>query len=287
MAIKFSSRGVITPLLFFIVMDSCAQTDSGSSITSKKLSAEDILEIMYSDHHFAIGGYLTFCQKAMISKSEGKYDMSSSAQLGFEVRLKYYYRIDSKWSLTSGVYAGACGRNYLLTIPGGDIDSSQKEDYIDNGAATRDKNLFYITVPIELQKRWWATKPDKCFFADIGLGINWSPSESDHFTEQLIIPGREPIQILEMNISLNNGGKPWLSFLSGLGYEWILSNKNMISANLNLSLSFAKVANGTYQITVPGQPVTLGNYSVTTSHIGLGINYVFTGARTRLKEINQ
>jgi len=246
---------------------------------------QDILDLMYSHSHLGIGGYLTLCEKANVTKTSGNYKMGASPQLGFGLQINYSYNINTKWSLVSGIYGNACGWNYLLTIPGKDIDSSLHEDYVDNGAASRDKNLFYITLPLEVQKRWWTKNLLTCLFANLGAGLNWSFSRDDNFTEQIFLPGREPIQVLQMNLSLNNKGKPWISLQGGAGCDWVLSNMNMISVNLNFCLSFSKVADGTYQITVPGQPVTMGNYSVTTTHIGLGLNYIFTRTKKKLKSL--
>ena len=283
---RFLSKKTVTTVLFISLLKIYAQPPSNTTGSMQKISLKDVIDLMYSGHHLSFGLYLTLCERAMISKTTGNYNMSSSPQLGYEFRFTYYYNINPQWSLVSGLYAGVCGRNYLLTIPKQDIDSSLNEDYVDNGAATREKDIFYISIPIGVQKRWWNNKLNGCWFADLGAGVNWSLSiEQDMLTEELYIPGQGLVQILSMNTTLNNNGKPWLTLNSGAGHQWVLSNKNILSANLNLFLSFSKVARGSYQITVPGQPVSEGEYSVSTTHIGLGVNYIFTGTKKKFKKL--
>ena len=279
-------KRVIISLLFLATLKLCAQSSSPDG-SKQKLSTQDVFDLMWSTQHISFGVFLTGCQRADLVKRSGKYEMSSSAQLGYEVRFNYYYNLDSKWSLLTGLYIGVYGRNYLLTIPKNDIDPSLDENYIDNGAATRSKDIFYISLPLGLQKKWWNDQKNRSWLAYIGTNINWPLSnQPDQFTEQLYIPGQGPTQILAMDISLNHNSKPWVTLETGTGYQWILFNKNMIAANIHLSVSFVKVANGIYHITVPNQPDSDGDYSVSTTNIGLGINYIFTGTRKKLHQLS-
>ncbi|MDZ4792930.1 MAG: hypothetical protein SGI83_01500 [Bacteroidota bacterium] len=85
------------------------------------------------------------------------------------------------------------------------------------------------------------------------------------------------------DVYANNDAKPWVSFPLNAGHSWLLKNNNLLQLAICSNISFTKYVNGTYQIIIPGKPLTEGKYSSTGSFIGLSINYVFTNANYRIR----
>ncbi|MDQ2753078.1 MAG: hypothetical protein M3R72_08660, partial [Bacteroidota bacterium] len=86
----------------------------------------------------------------------------------------------------------------------------------------------------------------------------------------------------DLNLNTNNQNKPWFTYSLGSGYQWVLKNNNLMKIGLVANLSFTHFVKGTYQITIPGDPITQGTYHVTGSYLGIAASYGFTGMNRKL-----
>jgi hypothetical protein len=69
--------------------------------------------------------------------------------------------------------------------------------------------------------------------------------------------------------------RPWLSYTASVSKTAVLKNRGMLSVELFGELSKTNFIKGAYQITVPNQPVTKGEYLIKGSCIGLCFQYYF------------
>jgi len=81
---------------------------------------------------------------------------------------------------------------------------------------------------------------------------------------------------------MNNRNKIWLTFLVGINKSIRLKNDNLLSLGIQADISRTNFLIGSYEITIPGQPVTSGMYSINGSSVGISVAYIFTGTNRRL-----
>ena len=105
--------------------------------------------------------------------------------------------------------------------------------------------------------------------------------DSDDYGYVLEDTNQQRIDVFSMDLNSNNYKKPWISYNLGGGYSWILKNYNTLRAGLLTNISFTQFVKGTYQVNIPGKPLTEGAYGVTGSYIGLSVSYGFTGTNKR------
>lgn len=219
---------------------------------------------------------LIVASKASIKGDTKKYSLTSAPQLSFEALVNYHYDFERNYSLIFGIGGGVIGHNFDYVIPKEMFDPPTNSDITSNTAASREKELFYIKFPLELERKW-VTYSGRLWNANVGISLLFSPQKDIKTGHTFIYPNGQMQDFLEINQNNNNHGKPWLNYHIAAGHTWFFSKKNSIRTNLKLNLSFTEFGSATYQFFFPNQPILEGQYSVTGSYIGLSLSYIFSG----------
>lgn len=213
-----------------------------------------------------------------------RYNIGSSPQFGFDIGINYHYNMGKCYSLIYGLHGGVLGRNIEFSIPKNEFNPSTEEDIFSNKAPSRDMDLSYFKIPIELERRWVNAK--KIWNASVGVSVLYSFQNGGETSYILLYPSGQQTEYLYQEINTNNNNKPWLNYHLSGGRAWLLHNNNLLKANLVANVSFTDFAKGTYAFTIPGRPEVAGSYKVKGSYIGLSVSYVFTGVNNRLRELH-
>jgi hypothetical protein len=238
------------------------------------------LDLIFSRPQIRFSLNVLGCAAATISPAAGPHALTASPQIGFEVSFNYLMNIDQNWSFLTGINLGVIGRNYDISISGDEFVPPLGYNLDGFGSVSAVKDVWYLKVPIYIQKRWWVSQKGSCFYLEggvnLGFGLNGATDVGSDFA---FYPNGIPVNYLNMAISLNNQGKPWVGLGAVFGYQWLLKNQNFLGVHLGISYSTASVGNGNYIIIVPNQSVSTGTYQVKDQSIQLGLSYQLTRAR--------
>ena len=131
-----------------------------------------------------------------------------------------------------------------------------------------------------LEKDWKLNKTQNVFI-QAGFNLRFSfgyDSDSYGYGNVFTDANQQRIDVFSMELNSNNHNKPWISYNLGCGYGWTLKNNNVFKAGIIANISFTKFVNGTYQVNIPGHPLTEGTYRISGSYIGISLSYVFMRA---------
>lgn len=245
--------------------DTCSQIkfDNSQYFSSKKYFSFSIIP-------------LAVTSRSSIKGDTKKYSLESAPQLSFEALVNYHYDFEKNYSLIFGAGGGVIGHNFDYAIPKEMFDPPTAGDITSNTAASREKELFYIKFPVELERNWSA-RSGRLWNVNAGISILFSPQKEIETEHTLIYPNGQTQDFLIINQNNNDNGKAWLNYHVAGGYTWVLPKRNSIRANLKMNLSFTEFGTATYQFFLPNQPILEGQYGVTGSYIGLSLSYIFSG----------
>src|SRR3990170_1979355 len=238
-----------------------AQNRNGKQIFADK-------EPFTANRYFSVSIIQLVAAKASIKGNTKKYSLKSAPQLSFEALVNYHYDFEKNYSLIFGLGGGVIGHNFDYVIPKEMFDPQTSSDITSNTAASREKELFYIKIPVELERMWNANSGNY-WNTNIGVSLLFSPQKNVKTEHTFIYPNGQTQDFLVINQNNNNQGKPWLNYHAACGYTWLFPKKTSVRANLQLNLSFTEFGYATYKFILPSQPVLEGQYAVTGSYIGL------------------
>ncbi len=242
------------------------------------------LQILFSGNHFGFDISPLSVFKASTKNLKGDKVIRSSATPGFKTGLVYGINFNKEYSLKLGAEAIIAGRNFEVNFYKDEFSPPLKKDYLLNGLKTFTGDLI-LGMPISIEKRFLLRK-NKYIHAAAGLRMNFSTG-GDFDIDQVTVENinNQYIHAAEIDKTANNDAKPWISYLVSIGRSYILGNNNILQLSLISNLSFTKYVNGTYQIDIPGKPLSEGTYSSSGAYLGVSLNYVFTNANYRLRKI--
>jgi hypothetical protein len=248
-------------------------------LSTKKVSAQNrsplLKDSILPHHYFAVrieGGLLT---EKPVTTQTGNYRLQSRPQGSFSGGFIYQLNMGHRWSMSYGLLFNVVSTNYYLHIP----DSNLK-GYPSTGGAPQiqDKEVYYkASLPVFLSYNFCFNK--KGFYSvHAGGKLNYSGVGVDLIsgTAMQDSSGRWT-ELFKGSFIYNKS--PWLSYIAGVSITAVLKNSGMISVELFGELSKTNFIKGAYQITVPNQPVTKGDYLIKGSCIGLCFQYYFPKKR--------
>jgi len=151
------------------------------SKVSKRIIADE--EPFVAKRYFSVSVISLVAAKASIKGDTKKYSLQSAPQLSFEALVNYHYDFEKNYSLIFGVGGGVIGNNFDYVVPKEMFDPPTGFDIITNRAASRKKDLFYIKIPVTLERKW-ITNSGGLWNADAGISILFSP-QNDFKTEHV------------------------------------------------------------------------------------------------------
>jgi len=248
-------------------------------LSTNKVSAQNrfhsIKDSIPLHHYLAVrieGGLLT---ETPVTTQTGNYRLQSRPQGSFSGGFIYQLNMGQRWSMSYGLLFNVVSTNYYLHIP----DSSLK-GYPSTGGAPQieDKEVYYkASLPVFLSYNFCFNK--KGFYSvHAGGKVNYSGIGVDLISGTLLQDSSGRLKEIFRDSFIYNKS-PWLSYTAGVSKTAVLKNDGMISIELFGELSKTNFIKGAYQITVPNQPVTKGNYLIKGSCIGLCFQYCFPKKR--------
>jgi hypothetical protein len=218
--------------------------------------------------------------KARIIKTSGNYKLQSRLQSAYDIGVNFIYTASERTAISYGIHYIVGKRNFDLNVPSEDV----RQFNSDGRSLLDDKELwgafrFPILIEKKIDSKKWGEMLIKA-----GLSIRYSGLMTD-----LRIAGggyydqnNQLISIFSGDFSGDNNYKPWLTFIAGGGKIFSLKNKNILAVCLQADISGTYFYTGTYEITIPNQPIATGTYKISGTSLGLSVQYIFTGENKRL-----
>ena len=244
-----------------------------SGNTSRSINSELVMK----RSKFGIEVTTSIVPKAKITREAGNYRLRSRFQSAYDAGINYIYDINKSLSFSSGFHVIIGIRNFFANIPDNDIPR-----FPSNPPVIEDKDLWSaVRLPLLVEKKI-NIKKLKTFSLKMGLNIQYSGFMQDESIDGLVIDSNRIINIFNAELSARNNNNPWITFLAGASKPFVLDNKNILSVGLQANISTTYFYKGSYIITIPNHPNTLGTYKISGTALGLSVQYIFTGTNKRL-----
>jgi hypothetical protein len=207
-------------------------------------------------------------------EGEGKtrYGFTSAPQIFFEGTLNLYGRLSDNYWLALGLGGGVVAYNFDTYLPGNTFNPPVSNIY-SNGPFSREMDLLYLKVPLEVERRW-ITRKGNLWNANAGISLLYAPPMDVSLSGEAMHNGSLH-EYMEIEQNNDNHGNPWLNYHLAGGYSWKLRWGHLLRVNMKLSLSFTEYGSATYRASVPDHPVAEGRYGVTGSYLGVSVGYLF------------
>lgn len=218
--------------------------------------------------------------KAKITRKEGKYKLQSYLQSSYDLGLNFIYEANKSTSISTGIHFVVGKWNFFKNFPPQDL-----LPYITDGKKMLESKGLWgaFRFPFLFEKKI-DSKKNSSLILKTGINIRYSGLMLD-----LGIGGGgyydqngQMISIFSGDFSGDNNYKPWITFLVGGGKVFSLKNKNILSICLQADISGTYFYIGTYEITIPNQPVSTGTYKINGTSLGLSVQYIFAGENKRI-----
>jgi len=259
---------------FLIVYCSFTLVEVNGQLVKNKDSSEgkELYPKVIKKKLFSIYTAIGLAQKAKINSESSDHRVISTPQPAGEIGFNLQCDLNNNLFFITGLTLTITGRNAVLDVPVHQINPSYPDPYPLTEISDAD---FCATIPFEIEKDWQLGK-SKIIYGRIGLNLRYSFGyDEDFYDYYLTDTNNQNINVFSLELNSNNHNKPWFTYIIGGGYGWTLRNHNLIKLGLVANISLTKFVSGTYEVNIPGDPLTHGSYGVTGSYIGLSFNYVF------------
>lgn len=264
---------------FFLLFSGCSINAQGIKIKRQNV----LSQCVFNGNSIRFESSVLSTFKARLSQQFGSHPVSTSSVPGLLVSFKYQINFNNEYSLLVGPEAIIDGRNFITTFNRKDFAPPLIKEYKISGMDSY-MPVFLISFPLLFQRRILYSKT-KLLFAEAGIRLNYSTgADFDNTSITLMNENNDFYNVGGLNVNANNDQKLWVSYPVNAGHTWLLKNNCLLQLAICSNISFTKYVDGTYQIDIPGKPLTTGRYSSTGSYIGLSMNYVFTNANYRLRK---
>jgi hypothetical protein len=264
-------KSTFTLLIVVIAKCSAAQVNSIGDGTNKgKLDRSD----------FSINLSVSVLPPAKITRDQGNYRLQSKLQSAYELGFNYIFNANKTLSFKTGVTAVLGRWNFYSKIPDDDLPGYSSAT---GAPLIWSKDVWgAVKLPLIFEQKFKTNRLGS-MAVNAGLSLRYSGFNSDLGIGGAVLDSNfQTIYIFDSDFSMNNKNKLWTTFLIGISKLVHLKNYNVLSLGLQADISGTNFLIGNYQITIPGQPVTSGTYSVNGSSVGISVAYTFTGTNKRL-----
>lgn len=246
---------------------------NGQPVTKKDNSdGKDLYPKVTKRNLFSIHTAIGLSLKAKINPEGGEYRVTSTPQPAGEIGFNLQCDLNSDLFFITGLTLTITERNAAVDVPAHQINPIYPDPFPLMEVSDAD---FCATIPFDIEKDWQLEK-SKIIYGRIGLNLKYSFGyDEDNIGNDLHDTNNQRINVFSLELNSNNHNKPWFTYTIGAGYGWTLRNHDLIKLGLVANISLTKFVSGTYEVNIPGEPLTHGSYGVTGSYIGLSFNYVF------------
>lgn len=266
----------IIALLSFVATYS-QQTDS--------LDKGIIKEALFSSSHFSFSVMPFIPPAVTITNSSNQYIYKPLVFIGFEVGIHYRVNLPGSYVFVTGLNGGTNNRNFRFAITKDKfIPSLQRDMDLNNGAENK-KTDYFVSIPLLIEKLWKTRRSNHWnAFAGINARYYWIKATSYEAWGTGDATGYA-VLFLEQDLVKYNNNKLLFSINTGAGYSLLLKNYNFLRFNLIVNLSPAKLIKYNYKVPITGQEPLTGTYTLNTSYVGVGVEYIFTGTKKKIKQM--
>jgi hypothetical protein len=144
----------------------------------------------------------------------------------------------------------------------------------------------YMEVPLTIIPRI-AINEKNWIFARLGMTISWyAPLDIDFnlSTNPTNTSQGENLGLIEMTFY---GDNPYFAGFTGIGFQHLTKNKNLMGFSLNANYGLTNIMEGTYTIWDDEVTVGSGIFYSNGSYLALQFSYTFTGMKKMEEEINK
>lgn len=277
---SFYQKGAYAVLMVLLANCSTAQLNSfqiESGIddhrivtTKEKLDRSD----------FSIDLTLSVLPPAKITRDQGNYRLQSKLQSAYELGFNYIFNANKTLSFKTGVTAVLGRWSFYSKIPDDDLPGYSRAT---GAPLIWSKDVWgAVKLSLILEQKFKINRVGS-MVVNAGLSVRYSGFNSDLGIGGAVLDSNfQTIYIFDSDFSMNNKNKLWTTFLIGISKLVHLKNYNVLSLGLQADISGTNFLTGKYQITIPGQPLTSGTYSINGSSVGISVAYTFTGTNKRL-----
>lgn len=218
--------------------------------------------------------YASLLPRAKIITKEGGYQLKSHLQSSYGIGINYARFLNKNTSFFTGFHLIIGKRNYFVNIPASDFPGNT----FTNDLLLENKDIWSsLRIPLLLQKRVGFIEKNTIFFK-CGISLRYSGMMNDEDIEGIIIDSSgQKTSVFNASLSGRNKGNPWITFISALSKPFVLDNRNIFILEIYLDVSPTYFFKGEYEITIPGKPVSRGDYKISGTSLGLSVQYIFTG----------
>jgi hypothetical protein len=226
-------------------------------------------------HYFAFRVESGVLVEKPVTTLTGNYQLQSKPQGSFSGGFIYQLNMSRRWNTSYGLLLNIVSANYYLHIPDSDL-----KGFPSTGGAPQilDKQVYYrASVPVFLTYNFKFS--NKGFYGlHAGGKLHYSGGGTDMSLGVVMYDSsRRPNNLFKGHFTYNDG--VWFSYTAGVSKTVLLENGGLLSFDLFGELSGANFIHGDYQVTVPNQPVTTGDYKIKGSCVGLSLQYYFRKRR--------
>lgn len=219
-----------------------------------------------------------FGSKSNVLPIDGNYPVSSKYSGNLKIASFFRYPFTEKINLLTGLEITLGSSNIYTNYPVKSINPIYTED---KRLLKNKEGISLISLPVLFEYNLESNRPISYFFQG-GLKLNYSLLQGYYGSGHIFsMADTTDISAFEESSRLNNNGKPWITTQLGFGIFWKLKNSGPIRTGLIADISFSKVVQGTYSVSIPGQPDTYGQYNNHLSSLGIVIGY---GLNSRKKQ---
>lgn len=222
--------------------------------------------------------------KASITLTGTGYRLNSHLQSSFDLGFNGIRTLNKKYALIYGAHFVLGKFNLFKNIPAADFPPSSQItwDYL-----IEFKDIWFnVRLPV-LIEREFNTGRRNAFGLQAGLSLRYSGVMIGDYSYGEIRPdfNSSYVTIMQMDYTMHNRYKPWVTCLAGYTKSFVLNNKNILKAGLQADVSTANFFKGDYEIVIPGKPSSPGTYKISGTSLGMSLQYVFTGYNRRKVKI--
>jgi hypothetical protein len=263
--------GISVFLLVVITKFSAAQVNSFRLATTKEKPDRSDFSINFS---------VSVLPPAKITRDQGNYSLQSRLQSAYELGFNYIFNANKTLAFKTGVTAVLGRWNFYSRIPDYDLPGYSSAT---GAPLIWSKDVWGAAkLPLIFEQKFKTNRLGS-MAVNAGLSLRYSGFNSDLGIRGAVLDSNfQTIYIFDSDFSMNNKNKLWTTFLIGISKLVHLKNYNVLSLGLQADLSGTNFLMGNYQITIPGQPVTSGMYSINGSSVAISVAYIFTGTNKRL-----
>jgi len=272
--LKKNRIGIILKLsLILCNLLSLLKVSGQETMNKSKVDRDELGQDVPKRKLFSLYAVAGFSQRAKLERESGDYVVTSTPQPAGELGVNLQCDLNDNFLFITGLAGTITGRNAVFSNPPiHQINPIYPDPFPLMTISDAD---FCASIPLWIEREWRPVQA-QIIFARAGLNFKYSFGYDEDVSESWVYDtSNQRINVFSLELNSNNHNKPWFTYMVGGGYGWTLKNHDLIKLGLVANISFTKFVSGTYEVNIPGHPLTQGSYKVTGTYVALSFSYTF------------